>query len=185
FVLDGVELFDDAIAALAGSVEALESRPVLALGLFRNEEGRPDLAQLVDRVDGRGDGHRSLGPLGQGDVEEIARTYVGDDAVGLPAESILRASNGGPGRVHELVGEWARRRLAAAAEWMAAGRTQRAAELDFANNVIALGLGRIYAQPDTGGRGDACPYKGLASFEPSDAPNFYGRERLVGELAAR
>ena len=39
--------------------------------------------------------------------------------------------------------------------------------------------------PDTGGRTDACPYKGLAAFEESDAAYFYGRERLVGELAAR
>jgi WD40 repeat protein/class 3 adenylate cyclase/tRNA A-37 threonylcarbamoyl transferase component Bud32 len=30
-----------------------------------------------------------------------------------------------------------------------------------------------------------CPFKGLASFEPSDADNFFGRERLVGELVAR
>src|SRR5918996_736409 len=30
-----------------------------------------------------------------------------------------------------------------------------------------------------------CPYKGLASFEEEDAGYFFGRERLVGELAAR
>ena len=30
-----------------------------------------------------------------------------------------------------------------------------------------------------------CPYKGLAAFEGSDAAYFYGRERVVGELAAR
>ena len=32
---------------------------------------------------------------------------------------------------------------------------------------------------------DECPYKGLASFEEADASLFFGRERLVGELAAR
>jgi WD40 repeat protein/serine/threonine protein kinase len=30
-----------------------------------------------------------------------------------------------------------------------------------------------------------CPFKGLASFEPVDADYFFGRERLVAELAAR
>src|SRR4029450_8163656 len=30
-----------------------------------------------------------------------------------------------------------------------------------------------------------CPYKGLASFEEEDARLYFGRERLVGELAAR
>jgi WD40 repeat protein/DNA-binding SARP family transcriptional activator len=32
---------------------------------------------------------------------------------------------------------------------------------------------------------DACPYKGLAPFEPEDAEFFCGRERLVDELVAR
>ena len=30
-----------------------------------------------------------------------------------------------------------------------------------------------------------CPYKGLAQFEADDSRSFFGRERLVGELAAR
>ena len=30
-----------------------------------------------------------------------------------------------------------------------------------------------------------CPYKGLARFEAEDAPNFFGRERLVATLTAR
>ena len=32
---------------------------------------------------------------------------------------------------------------------------------------------------------DACPYKGLAQFVAEDSAYFFGRERLVGELAAR
>ncbi|HJT37028.1 MAG TPA: hypothetical protein VJ818_01280, partial [Actinomycetota bacterium] len=32
---------------------------------------------------------------------------------------------------------------------------------------------------------DECPYKGLAPFDEDDAAYFFGRERLVGELAAR
>src|SRR5262249_37741003 len=32
---------------------------------------------------------------------------------------------------------------------------------------------------------NVCPFKGLAPFEAADAEFFFGRERLVGELAAR
>src|SRR5438067_809614 len=188
YVLDGLDLFGEAIEALAGSAEAIESRPALVLGLFRDAEGRPALSELVHRMDVRGDGHRGLGPLGLDGVVDIARAYVGD-VDDLPAESMLRASGGVPARVHEVVGEWARdeakRRLSAAAEWLAAGKSKQAAGLDFANNVIGLKLGRIYAAPGKAGIGESCPYKGLAPFEAADAPYFYGRERLVGELAAR
>ena len=151
FVLDELHLHGEAVAALAESVEAIEAHPVLMLGLFREAERHPALAELVDRVNVRGDGHRQLSPLDLDDVTDIARTYVGDEDE-LPAESMLRASGGVPARVHEVVSEWARdeakRRLAAAAEWLAAGKSKQAAGLEFANNVIALKLGRIYEVPD-------------------------------------
>jgi WD40 repeat protein/class 3 adenylate cyclase len=188
YILDGLNLYEESIVELADSVDAIESRPVLLVGLFRDAQGRPALAELVDRMDARGDGHRRIGPLGLLEVGDIARSYVGD-VDELPAESMLRASGGVPSRVHEVVSEWARdearRRLAAAAEWFAAGKSKHAAGLEFANNVIALKLGRIYEVPGEGGSVDSCPYKGLAAFEESDAAYFYGRERLVGELAAR
>ncbi len=138
----------------------------------------------------RGDAHRILSPLDVGAVEEVARIYAGDDVVDVPLESVLRASGGVPARVHEVISEWARdeagRRLTAAAEYLAAGRTKRSADLGFANNVIALKLGRLYAAGSAAGdRGEICPYKGLATFHAEDAAYFFGRERLVGELAAR
>lgn len=188
YILDQLNLYENAIATLADSVEVIESRPALFVGLFREAEGGRGLAELVDRIDVRGDGHRTLGPLGLDGVAAIARSYVRD--VGdLPTESMLRASGGVPARVHEVVGEWARdeakRRLAAAAEWLSAGKGKQAAGLEFANNVIALKLERVYAAQAAGRLSDLCPYKGLAAFDQSDAPYFYGRERLVGELAAR
>lgn len=187
-VLDGLDVFEEAIPALVDSMEAIASRPVLVLGLFRDDAARQALAELVGQADTRGDGHRRLAPLGLDGVIGIARTYVGE-VDELPAESMLRASGGVPARMHELISEWARdeakRRLTAAAEWLAAGKSKQDAGLEFANNVIALKLGRIYAAPDKDGLAQSCPYKGLAAFEASDAPYFYGRERLVGELAAR
>jgi Novel STAND NTPase 1 len=187
-VLDELHLHERPIAALVEAVDAIETRPVLLVGLFDDDEGRPQLAELVDRVDARGDGRRRLRPLGLEGVEAIARSYVGD-VDELPAESMLRASGGVPARVHEVVSDWARDeakpRLAAAAEWLAAGKSQQAAGLEFAHNVIALKLGRIYDTRDGVDRSGSCPYKGLAAFDESDAAYFYGRERLVGELAAR
>jgi WD40 repeat protein/class 3 adenylate cyclase len=188
YVLDQLHLYGDAIRALADSIAAIESIAVLVLGLFRDSDGQPELAKLVERVDARNDGCRRLAPLGLVDLKAIARSYVGDVAE-LPTESMLRSSGGVPARVHEVVGEWARseakRRLAAAAEWLAAGKTRHAEGLDFANNAIALKLGRIYDAPSKERSADVCPYKGLAAFDESDAPFFFGRERLVGELAAR
>ncbi|WP_420345087.1 protein kinase domain-containing protein [Pelagibius sp.] len=39
--------------------------------------------------------------------------------------------------------------------------------------------------PDAGGRDTACPYKGLAAYQPEDAGTFFGREALVDELVRR
>ncbi len=124
-------------------------------------------------------------------MREIARLYAGDDVQEVPLESIARASGGVPGRVHEVMSDWAEReatrRLAAAAEFLATERRERSADLEFANNVIGLKLARLYGVDERPVETEAgeCPYKGLASFEEGDARLFFGRERLVGELAAR
>jgi WD40 repeat protein/class 3 adenylate cyclase len=189
-VVNDLEALGEPVAeALGRAFDTIHERPVLLVGAFRDAEGLPGLAALVERADARGDGHRRLSTLGAAGVAEIARLYLGPDLEGVPLESMLRASGGVPGRVHEVVADWARdeanRRLSAAAEWLAAGRTQRAADLEFANNAIALRLGRLYGQDGDVLRDGICPFKGLASFGVEDAAYFFGRERLVGELAAR
>ena len=45
--------------------------------------------------------------------------------------------------------------------------------------------GRVTVGFRTATPGTTCPYKGLASFQPEDAPFFFGREALVDELVAR
>ena len=63
-----------------------------------------------------------------------------------------------------------------------AGDLARAAVLA-AGGSLPEGL-RAVAVPDPAG-GGACPYKGLAAFQPEDAGYFFGREELVAELVAR
>ena len=190
-VLDDVDVAGPQVAEeLQASLEALSGHPVLVLGLLRDVSAVADLARLIERADVRGDGHRDLAPLDLDGVRGIVRLYVGQEETNAPVESFARASNGIPGRVHEVVSEWARseasRRLTAAAEFLAAGRDRHASNLEFANNVIGLKLGSLYSVE---GRDvlaiEKCPYKGLAAFEWQDSDCFFGRERLVGELAAR
>ena len=182
-------LGDAAIDALDVAAASIAERPVMIVGAFRNAQGLPALASFVERADERGDGHRSLPPLDVTGVTDIVRLYAGREVEVAPVESMWRASGGVPSRVHEVVSEWARdevkRRLTAAAEWLAEGRSNQAGELEFANNVIALRLGRLYDVDGAAPMSEVCPYKGLAAFDIDDAANFFGRERLVGELAAR
>ena len=190
-VLDDLDVAGPQVAEeLEASFEVLSGRPVLVLGLLRDGAAVADLARSIERADERGDGHGGLAPLDIDGVRGIVRLYVGRDETDAPVESMARASHGIPGQVHEVVSEWARseasRRLAAAAEFLAAGRDRHASDLEFANNVIGLKLGRLYSLE---GRDvlavEICPYKGLAAFERDDSAYFFGRERLVGELAAR
>src|SRR4029077_20953865 len=46
---------------------------------------------------------------------------------------------------------------------------------------------QLFKVPDLARDGamETCPYKGLAAFRDEDAALFFGRERVVGELAAR
>jgi WD40 repeat protein/class 3 adenylate cyclase len=180
---------ENAARALAEVWDAIRSRPVMVLGLVKDPAAGPTLGAVIDDADRLGDGHIVLSPLDLEGVEGIARQYVGESVQDVPLESIARASGGVPGRVHEVIGEWARdeagRRLAAAAEWLAEGRDRRSADLEFANNIIGLKLGRLYSGEGQAVNGADCPYQGLSSFEEADAGYFFGRERLVGELAAR
>jgi WD40 repeat protein/class 3 adenylate cyclase len=191
-VLDDFDVTGESVApTLAELVDAIETLPTLVVALVRDPDTSRAAAALIDHVDSRGDGHRRLEPLDAAGVREIALLYAGADVQEVPLESIARASGGVPGRVHEVMSEWAEReatrRLAAAAEFLATERRERSADLEFANNVIGLKLARFYSgegRPVETAAGE-CPYKGLASFEEDDARLFFGRERLVGELAAR
>jgi class 3 adenylate cyclase len=169
-VLDDLHLQAEAIDRLTEVSPGLEGRPTLVVATYRepHSAGNQALAALVERIDVRGDAHRTLGPLTLEDVVEIARLAVGEHHDEFPAEAILRTSGGVPARIHEAIDHWARaeasRRLAAAAEWLAEGRDRQAAGVDFAGTLIARNLGRIYDAPARGAGNGECPYRGLASF---------------------
>ena len=188
--LDDLDVAGEEVArASALASDVINSRPVMVIGLIQDPEAGPALATLIDGADRFGDGHVELPTLDLAGVRGIAHLYVGDEVQDVPLESMVRASGGLPGRVHEVISVWTRdeagRRLAAAAEWLAEGRDRRSADLEFANNVIGLKLDSLYNGAGAIGSGSECPYKGLASFQEADAAYFFGRERLVGELAAR
>ncbi|MDX6523825.1 MAG: hypothetical protein QOI17_1338, partial [Gaiellales bacterium] len=190
-ILDDVDVLGEQLAPTIESLyDSIEARPALVVCLVGNA-AIPAVSALVEHADGSGDGHRLLAPLTADGVDRIAELYAGEGASDISVESLARASGGIPARVHELMSEWAEReaarRLAAAAEWLSAERLDRQADLEFANNVIGLKLARLYAADRSAGgalAGD-CPYKGLASFDADDSRLFFGREQLVGELAAR
>ena len=191
-VLDDLEAISESVADCLADVRAdVEASRALVVALIRDPNALPSIAAIVERADRSGDGHRTLGPLSVDEIRQIAQLYAGADADQMPLETIGRASHGLPGRVHELMSEWAEheatRRLSAAAEWLAAGRTNRKADLEFANNVIGLKLARLFSGEEAVVESERaiCPYKGLASFEETDAGFFFGREQLIGELAAR
>jgi WD40 repeat protein/tRNA A-37 threonylcarbamoyl transferase component Bud32 len=87
----------------------------------------------------------------------------------------------------------ASRLLAEVASRAAAGRSDLSqVEAELAGKVIDLQLVREQARalsptptPTRLATDGVCPFKGLASFEPSDADYFFGRERLIAELVAR
>lgn len=191
-VVDDLDaLGEPVIGELGEQFDTIESTHTFVIALARDPTSTPGLTTLVARADRDGDGHRRLVPLGGEGVRAIAELYAPEDVDQMPLESIARSSGGVPGRLHEELSLWAEqegsRRLAAAAEWLAEGTRRRNADLEFANTFIGLKLARLYEQegPVLGEGAAACPYRGLASFEETDAQLFFGRERLVGELAAR
>jgi hypothetical protein len=133
--------------------------------------------------------HRELQALDEAALVELATVIAGDAAASIPPD-VLEETGGVPQRIHEAIAEWLRAeasgRLGEAAHRAAAGRQElRAAQADLASSVIDLqrALGRFEA--DAGVAEQACPFKGLASFDVADADDFFGREQLVAEIVAR
>ena len=108
-----------------------------------------------------------------------------------------------PARAGRTQRRAARRAHRLAAEWARGGGTPPAARRPAASLPSASGCGaprtsspatsssssalreRAGARRRARGAGVVCPFRGLAPFDVDDAPFFFGRERLVGEMLAR
>ncbi len=164
-----------------GRIAVVAPLLILVLG---NDAG--PLAGLVP------DSRLALGRLDLEAVHAIALRYApGRRSADVPAQGLLRASRGVPLLVHGLAREWARREAASrvkeGAERAAAGRIElRSMEVELAEDVVELEVASQAASPEADSEvPTVCPFKGLAPFEMTDAPYFFGRERLVAELIAR
>jgi WD40 repeat protein/DNA-binding SARP family transcriptional activator len=174
-VVDDADASGTAMAALGRVARELTAAPVLALATVQSPEAMARLGC---------DASLELDPLDADAVRRIALLYAPGE---LPADELVEASGGVPGRVHELARAWAERRMAAVAGRTAAGRRElRSTEDELAVGLAALQAARERAdQPLDDAAPTVCPFKGLAAFEITDADYFFGRERLVAELVAK
>ena len=192
-VLDDLEVAGPAVVdAVASLPTVVRDRPLLALCLFVEDSAPVELMGMALRADGAGDALCRLRALDVEAVARIAALYTGSGPP-LAAPAVHAATDGIPGRVHEVAAEWsveeARERLGRAAERVRGERgPARATETHLSETVLQLQRAneqaRVFAADhDSAGPGVA-PFKGLAAFESADAQDFFGRERLVAELMA-
>ena len=114
------------------------------------------------------------------------------EGAGAALRELPRAGPGGP-RGHRRRGEPACSPRSPSRAAAGQRRDLSEVEAELAGKVIDLQLvreqARVLAGPSPrrpAWRAEGvCPFKGLASFEPTDADYFFGRERLIAELVAR
>jgi WD40 repeat protein/DNA-binding SARP family transcriptional activator/energy-coupling factor transporter ATP-binding protein EcfA2 len=130
--------------------------------------------------------HVRLGPVSLHDAQAILAAYdAGAPAAGDVAEA-LRQSGGLPGRLHEIglsraIGSATARVTDATVQAQEVG--QRLSSL---RRQLRDGLSDFREAVERGEPvlDDACPWRGLSTYEVADAPWYAGRERFVAELLA-
>ena len=162
----------------------------MVLCLFAEDSAPVELMSLALRADGAGDAMCRLGPLDVEAVARIAALYTGDGPP-LAAAAVHAATAGRPGHVHEVAAEWAlgeaRDRLGVAAQ-RASGqrRSARATENYLSEAVLQLQLtseqARVFVADGERTEPDVSPFKGLATFESTDASGLL-RTRAAGSRA--
>ena len=205
-VLDDLQLARpptlEALAAVA-AVAAAGARRLLVLGAYRDEPATPGLAALIERLDPSGAARRRLGPFDQDEVAQVLGLYQSEPAARAAAGAVLEATGGMPLLVHQAAADRAQAQAAHQVEQTASQTADsrghlRVVQARLTEDVVDLRELREHTQQvarlPTGQRPPdeeledrpamvVCPYKGLARYEPSDAEFFFGRERLVAELA--
>ncbi len=184
----GLAVLDDLDAQSMGQLSAgLPEGPVLCVAMYD-----PTNATAVLRRALLATAHeeRVLAPLGRADLARIAARVAGPVDAAL-VEEIVLAAHGRPGEAERiaarLIEERSERRVVAAVEQARpASRALAAAREEVASGI--RDLVRVRARHTDAAAGVdriACPYKGLARYDQSDAALFHGREELVARLCAR
>jgi WD40 repeat protein/class 3 adenylate cyclase len=185
--------------ALELLLERVKGRDLLVVATCEEPPARW-VNELADHVDPDGSARRRLEPLSAQEVVELATVYAGASPTDLPLSDLMEDTGGSPELLHAYVIDWAvghvADRLNASATRAGAQRSGlRTAEADLAVTVAEIELARERARihgMEAGRTTDGaprpatmCPFKGLATFDPSDADLFFGREQLIAEMVAR
>jgi WD40 repeat protein/class 3 adenylate cyclase len=184
-VVDDLELASGPILDALRRLDGTTGRSLVVM-TTSDPGDTPIVRELIAHLDGVGERRRSLGPLRESDVLDIASAYASD--VGhLPLEEVERETDYQPGPLHRWLRAWVdartRQRLEISATQAAEqGERMGRAASQLAEDVLELQLARASAPVDAGT--DVCPYKGLATFEGDDVDYFFGREQLVSKLVA-
>ena len=182
-VLDDLDEQDGVPADLHELAGELRSRPVLAIVVVERAAAVAVPGSDVEALE--------LAPLDNDAIRAIAMARTSphrrDD---VPIGALLEKAGGLPARAIELVVGWLReetsRHVSAVAQRAESGRADlRATEAELAGGVIERQEAVELAEPRDDASSTICPFKGLSSFDSTDAAYFFGRERLVAELIAR
>jgi WD40 repeat protein/DNA-binding SARP family transcriptional activator len=182
-VIDDVEDVDAAVHdALVGLATPLAAAPVLVVLCTQH----PPATVAVRTSD-----VLELGSLDAKAVRMIAASYAPVRSLAdIPADWLLKASDGVPRRIHDVTSQWARREAARRVSAVAGRAEADRSQLRVIQDELMEDVEELQAADErvvcatTEDLGVVCPYKGLASFDVEDAAYFFGRERLIAELVA-
>jgi WD40 repeat protein/class 3 adenylate cyclase len=191
--LDAAEPSD--LSALFQAAPAVRDTPTLVALLLDDDQAAPELLTGALRLVGGDDAIVRPRRLDMDQMRQLAALYAGAAAGSVPSQ-LLTDTGGVPRKVHEEVSRWAytqaTRRLGTLADQAATGRSGlRSVEADLAGTVVDLQQVREQTRLFglvAGGEGIESgqpPYRGLTTFEASDAEFFFGRERLLAEIVSR
>jgi DNA-binding SARP family transcriptional activator/WD40 repeat protein/class 3 adenylate cyclase len=185
-VLDDLHRADGEVLEVVAQVAgASTGAHILVIGIFRT-----DLGESASRAD-VGDQYIALEGLDTTGVARICALY-GDAWTTAEAGAVRQSTGGVPLAVHEeanaLARDAAARRLGEAAVQATAAEFRLSASQEAVTDEV-VGIQRIVEQRrlQLGSRAAparVCPFKGLSHFDVEDAEWFFGRERLVAEMAA-
>jgi DNA-binding SARP family transcriptional activator/class 3 adenylate cyclase/WD40 repeat protein/type II secretory pathway predicted ATPase ExeA len=186
-VLDDLHAADgDVLEVVAEVAGAAPDAAMLVIAIFRTDTGDATNHPAIEQ-------QLVLGGLDRAAVAEICALY-GDAWTRDDIDRVVVETSGIPLAVHEEATSWIRDAASRRVNEAASQAQLAEFRLSTSQQAVAdevVGIQRVVEQrrrqlatrePDPSV--SPCPYKGLMHFDVEDAPWFFGRERLVAELAA-